>query len=148
MIDTTPRKNNYALRIRLGLIVLLIGFVVFILGVNPGIFGMDRSTVTGFVQISVFLTGLALMCIGGYALIHTTWGGRQKSILADIGIRLVATGYVIAVASGLADIIGLGSHPFPNIPSFGGIQIIGVLLGQAVIAVGFLLFIPYGRPQD
>jgi hypothetical protein len=145
MIDTTPRKSNQNLRIRLGLIALTVGYLMFLLGVNPAIFGMDRSTVFGFVQISVFLVGLALICIGGYVSLNALWNGRQKSILADIGIRLVATGYVISVTSGLADIFGLGSHPFPNIPSFGGIQIVGVLLGEVTILLGFLLYIPDPR---
>jgi len=145
MNDTTPRKSNQNLRIRLGLIVLLAGYLVFLLGINPAIFGVDRSTVFGFVQISVFLVGLAMVCIGGYVILNALWNGRQKSILADIGIRLVATGYVVSVTSGLADIFGLGSHPFPNIPSFGGIQITGVLLGEVTIFLGFILFIPDPR---
>ena len=148
MLDTTPRRNNKPARICLGLIFLFSGLVIFVLGVNPAVFGLDRSSVFGFVQITVFLLGLALICIGGYIVLNVLWNGRQKSIIADIGIRLVATGYVIAVSSGLADLIGLGSHPFPNIPSFGGVQIIGVLLGEATIALGFLLFIPYNRQLD
>jgi hypothetical protein len=145
MSDTTPRKSNQYFRIRLGLIILIGGYLVFVLGVNPAIFGMDRSTVFGFVQLFVFLAGLALICIGGYVIINALWNGRQKSIIADIGIRLVATGYVISLTSGLADIFGLGSHPFPNIPSFGGVQVIGVLLGEATIILGFLLSIPDPR---
>lgn len=145
MNDTTPRKSNQYFRIRLGLIILIGGYLVFVLGVNPAIFGMDRSTVFGFVQLFVFLAGLALICIGGYVIINALWNGRQKSIIADIGIRLVATGYVISLTSGLADIFGLGSHPFPNIPSFGGVQVIGVLLGEATIILGFLLSIPDPR---
>jgi hypothetical protein len=148
MIDTTPRKSNIRFRIRLGLILLILGMVVFALGADPAIFGLDRSSVTGFIQITVFLIGLALICIGGYIAINTLWNGEQKSILADIGIRIVATGYVIAVSSALADIFGLGSHPFPNIPSFGGVQILGVVLGQVSIILGFILFSPsYRRPK-
>ncbi len=148
MIDTTPRKSNIRFRIRLGLILLILGMVVFALGADPAIFGLDRSSVTGFIQITVFLIGLALICIGGYIALNTLWNGEQKSILADIGIRIVATGYVIAVSSALADIFGLGSHPFPNIPSFGGVQILGVVLGQVSIILGFILFSPsYRRPK-
>lgn len=148
MIDTTPRKSNIGFRIRLGLILLFVGLVLFALGADPAIFGMDRSSVTGFISITVFLIGLAILCIGGYIAINALWNGEQKSILADIGIRIVATGYVIAVSSALADIFGLGSHPFPNIPSFGGVQVIGVVLGQITIILGFILFSPnYRRPK-
>ena len=59
------RKNGGPFRVRLGLAISLIGFLIFVLGVNPALFGQDRSPVTGFVQISVFLVGLAIICIGG-----------------------------------------------------------------------------------
>jgi hypothetical protein len=38
------------------------------------------------------------------------WFGHEKTILADIGLRLVSTGLVIAVISGMAD-AGFGSQP-------------------------------------
>ena len=110
---------------------------------DPGIFGLDRSPVTGFVQIAVFLIGLALMCIGGYFGLNALWNGEEKTISADIGLRLVATGYVVAVASGMADIFGFGNHPFPNIPYFGPWQAVGVMIGEATIALGFILLVPY-----
>ncbi len=111
-------------------------------------FGLDRSPVIGFVQIAVFLVGLAFICIGGYISLMALWKNRQPSIAADIGQRLVATGYVIAVFTGMADVFGVGSHPLPGIPYFGPWQARGVEIGQAVIAIGFLLLIPYGRIRN
>ena len=148
MMDTVPRKSNQAMRIRLGLVVLLVGFLIYTLGVKPTSYGMDRSPVMGFVQLAVLLIGLALICISGYVTLGALWNGRQKTILADIGIRLAATGYVIAFFSGLADIMGLGSHPFPNIPSFGHVQVIGILVGEAIIVLGLILFIPSPRKEN
>ena len=66
-----------------------------------------------------------------------------KSIIADVGQRLVATGYMIAVGSGMADLFGFGSQQLPLLPRFGEWQAIGVLVGQLVIAIGFLMLIPY-----
>jgi len=40
--------------------------MVFLLGSRPGVFGLDRSPVIGFVQIAVFLIGLAMICIGNW----------------------------------------------------------------------------------
>lgn len=134
--------NNY-LRIRVGIILTIIGLFIYILGANPAIFGLDRSPVTGFIQIAVFLIGLAIICIGGFITLNALWNGEEKSIAADFGLRLVATGYVIAVATGMADVFGLGNHTFPNIPYFGPWQAIGVMIGEAVILVGFLMIIPY-----
>jgi hypothetical protein len=147
MSDHPTRKSRAARRfkIRLGLISTLVGMLVYLIGADPGLFALDRSPVTGFVQIAVFLVGLALICLGGYLSLDALWNGIEKSILADIGLRLVSTGYVIAVASGMADIFGFGNQPLPQIPYFGPWQAIGVIIGEAVIAVGFLLQIPYPR---
>lgn len=132
-------------RARVGLILTLIGFLVFLFGARPGMFGMDRSPVIGFIQIAVFLVGLAIICIGGYISLTSLWGDQPTSIAADIGLRLVATGYVIAVFAGMADIFGFGSQPLPKLPYFGPWQARGVEVGQAFIAVGFLMLLPYRR---
>jgi hypothetical protein len=132
-------------RIRLGLSLTLVGFVIFLIGARPSLFGLDRSPVIGFVQIAVFLIGLAIICLGGYIALMALWKNRQPSIAADIGLRLVSTGYVIAVFSGMADVFGAGSHPLPGVPYFGPWQARGVEFGQAIIALGFLLLIPYRR---
>ena len=131
------------LRIRFSLITVSMGSFIFAVGAKPNWFGWDRSPVVGFIQIAVFLLGLALICMGGYVGLSALWGNEQRSILADIGSRLVGTGYVIAVFTGMADIFGLGSQPLPNVPYFGPWQAGGVLIGQAVIAIGLLMIIPY-----
>ncbi|MBN1305822.1 MAG: hypothetical protein JXA13_15400 [Anaerolineales bacterium] len=134
-------------RVRTGLFVTTLGFVVFIIGAKPEWFNLDRSPVVGFVQIAVFLIGLALLCVGGYLGLVVLWAGGQRSILADIGLRLVTTGYVVAVFAGMADVFGMGSHPLPSVPYFGPWQAGGVVIGQSVIALGFLMLIPYKRKQ-
>ena len=142
-IEEPTRRVNYSRRrVRIGLVLTLMGFLIFLIGASPGSFGLDRSPLIGFVQIAVFLIGLAFMCIGGYTCMMALWKGQTPSIAADIGVRMVATGYVVAVFAGMADIFGLGSHPLPGVPYFGGWQARGVILGQAMIAIGFLLMIP------
>ena len=142
MTDSPSNKNNGRRRSLVGLIAAVFGFFIFVLGTSPELFGLDRSPVIGFVQITVFLFGLALICIGGYLSLMSMWRGKPRTISADIGLRLVATGYVIAVASGLADVFGFGSQPWPLIPRFGRWQSRGVLIGEIIIAVGFLLMMP------
>jgi hypothetical protein len=131
------------LRIRFSLITVSMGSFIFAVGAKPNWFGWDRSPVVGFIQIAVFLLGLALICTGGYVGLSALWGNEQRSIIADIGSRLVGTGYVIAVFTGMADIFGLGTQPLPNVPYFGPWQAGGVLIGQTVIAIGLLMIIPY-----
>lgn len=130
-------------RIRIGLILTLIGFTMFLLGARPGIFGLDRSPVIGFVQIAVFLVGLGVICIGGYISLMALWKNEKPSIAADFGLRFVATGYVVAVFTGMADVFGFGSHVLPDVPYFGMWQARGVLLGELIIGIGFALLIPY-----
>lgn len=143
MRNTLGFRNGSRTRVRIGLLFTIIGFLIFLLGADPGLFGLDRSAVMGFVQIAVFLVGLAIICLGGYIGLNALWGGNEKSIAADIGLRLVSTGYLVAVASGMADIFGFGNHLLPNIPYFGWWQAAGVMIGEATIALGFLLLTPY-----
>jgi hypothetical protein len=130
-------------RIRFSLVCVGLGLFIFAVGTKPNWFGWDRSSVVGFIQIAVFLVGLALICTGGYVGLSALWGKEQRSIVADIGLRLIGTGYVISVFTGMADVFGMGSQALPKVPYFGPWQAGGVLIGQFVIAVGFLMLIPY-----
>jgi hypothetical protein len=134
-------------RVRVGLGLTTAGFLIFLLGSSPGLVGLNRSPATGYLQILVFLIGLAVISLGGYLALAGLWNGFQKTIIADIGLRVVATGYVVAVGSGMADLLGFGSHVYPVTPYFGPWQEGGVILGEIVIAVGFLLLIPYRPPR-
>ncbi|MCH7480305.1 MAG: hypothetical protein IIC79_02810 [Chloroflexi bacterium] len=142
-----PSKNG-KIRRRFGVGITLTGFLIFLLGADPNMFGLDRTDVIGFVQIMVFLSGLGVLCLGGLILYQVSWAGIQKTIPAEIGLRLVATGYVIALASGMADVFGLGTRPLPNVPFFGYWQARGVLLGEIVIMIGFALMIPFVRRSE
>ncbi len=146
----SPTTQPYSRRrVRLGLSLTLLGFAIFLLGARPAIFGLDRSPIIGFVQIAVFLIGLAFMCVGGYLSMMALWKHRKSSIAVDFGLRLVSTGYVIAVFCGMADVFGFGSHPLPTkVPYFGPWQARGVVLGEAVVAIGFLLLIPFSKSQE
>lgn len=136
------------MRIRIALLVTLAGFVVFLIGARPGLFGLDRSPVVGFIQIAVMLIGIAIFCIGGYIAIRALWRKREPSITADIGMRLVSTGYVVTMFSGLSDILGLGTHPLPGIPYFGVWQARGMEIGCAIIAIGFIMIFPYYQKNE
>jgi hypothetical protein len=128
-----------------GIAVSVLGFLVFLIGAKPEWLALDRSPVIGFVQITVFTFGMGLLCLGGYVSLSSLWKQEGRSILADIGSRLIATGYVVVVFAGMADLFGLGTHPLPGIPFFGPIQAAGVQVGQLTIAVGMAMMIPYHR---
>lgn len=130
-------------RLRLALALTLIGLFVLIVGAKPGWFGWSHTSGVGFVKISVFLLGLGVICAGGVVGLPPLWTGAERTLAAEIGTRLVATGYVVSVISGMADVVGFGSQPPPNTPFFGPVQAAGVMMGQAVIAMGFLMMVPY-----
>jgi len=142
-MNLEPAFRVSYLRIRFSLICVGIGLFIFVVGAKPNWFGWDRSPVVGFIQIAIFLVGLALICTGGYVGLSALWGKEQRSIIADIGLRLIGTGYVISVFTGMADVFGMGSQALPDVPYFGPWQAGGVLIGQFVIATGFLMLIPY-----
>ncbi len=146
-IQISPRRDDALTpRVRVSMAITFLGLFIFTVGAKPDFFGWDRSPVVGFVQIVVFLIGLGLICLGGYIGLHALWWGRERTITSDIGSRLVATGYIFSAFAGLADIFGMGSHTFPAIPYFGPWQATGVLIGQGIIALGFMLMIPF-RPK-
>ncbi len=147
----TSIENNGRIprdRVYFGLIVAALGFIVFIVGAKPEWFGQDRSPVVGFVQITVFLIGLAFICLGGYIGLAALWAGQEKSIAADIGLRLIGTGYVIAVFTGMADIFGMTIADTPKVPYFGPWQAAGVQIGMGLIALGMILIVPPKQTED
>jgi hypothetical protein len=146
MTNQQPRLDDKKMRRWIGVAFVLVGLIVFLIGAIPSVFGLDRSPVIGFVQIAVFLFGIGLICFGGYVSLNTLWNGREKTIAAEIGVRLIGTGYVVALVSGMADIFGLGTRTMPTyIPFFGHWQARGTFAGEIVIVIGFLLFLPFWK---
>jgi hypothetical protein len=146
-VNKINNQNQTNLR-RLGITSALFGFLLFLLGADPGLFGLDRSEAIGFVQVGLFTLGLLLICFGGTMSLNSLWPRHWKSIAADIGVRLTWTGFIISLAAGMADIFGLGTRPiFSDTPFFGYWQARGVLMGEIAIILGLLLMIPYRKPQ-
>ena len=82
------------------------------------------------------------------------WPKGYTTITADFGIRLLATGWLIAVFSGMADVLGFGSHPTTGLVFFGRLQSMGVEIGEMIMAVGLVMMImpPHSslriKPED
>lgn len=141
--DTSSQDPPSRTRVRFGLIVILLGFFILIIGAKPAWFGWDNSPTVGFIQVSILLVGLGILCLGGYIGLLALWKGRERTIAADIGMRLVATGYVVSVFAGMADLFGMGTQVGPEGAFFGPLQSRGIVIGQVFIAAGFLLMIPF-----
>lgn len=144
-----PRK-----RIQTGLIGTFFGFLLVVLGAKPEFFGMDRSPVIGFMQTATFLVGLGVIGFSGYFCLMSFWPKGYTTITADFGLRLVATGWLIAIFSGMADVIGFGSHPMTGLIFFGRLQAMGVEIGEMMMGIGLVMIImpPHStlrvKPED
>jgi hypothetical protein len=143
----TPLTRKQVRRARRWMTMVLFGLLIFLVGVRPNLIGMDRSPVVGFVQIGVWLTGLAILLLGAYATVHVVRNGIETSLRADVGIRLIATGYVIAGVASLADFIGVGAQRMPNI-AFGPVQVIGLVIGVLVSLFGLILYWPPRKERE
>ncbi|MCX6080747.1 MAG: hypothetical protein NTW32_14565 [Chloroflexi bacterium] len=132
-------------RVRMGLLTNVVGLFILVFSAKPEWFGLDRSPVIGFVQITIFLIGLAFLCLGGYISLAALWGDEEKTITADIGIRLISTGYVIALFSGMADVFGMTVQQTAKQLFFGPWQEAGMEVGMLIIAAGVLMIIPYNH---
>ena len=125
------------------LLIDFTGLFLFLLGFQPGLFGLDRSPVMGYLQAIVFLFGLGLIVICTYSIESLLRPiGQTVTIREDIGVRLSATGFVLFAVSGSADLIGLGSHPLPGTPYVGVLQSTGLLIGTGVIVLGLAMYHP------
>lgn len=129
---------------RLWMTVMLIGLLIFMVGIQPDLIGMNRSVAVGFVQIGVWLTGLGILLVAAYSTVRVVRNGKPNSLRADIGNRLIATGYVVAAVGSLADFIGVGSHKMPMV-YFGPIQLIGLVTGVFLSMLGVILYMPWTK---
>jgi len=146
-MNNNGNKSNHRFsntRINFGLGLTVAGFLIFVLGADPGIVGLDRSLYIGFVQTATFSIGLAMLCLGGFISFKSCQQAESiQSLAQDIGVRLVATGYLIALISGMADVFGFGTQSWPSPPFFGPTQATGVIVGEIIIAIGFILYMPF-----
>ncbi len=132
-------------RVHLSLLLAVLGVAAFVLGARPEWFGLARTPEVGFLQILFMVVGMGVYAVGSIATCRLLWRGRRWPIRARIGARLAATGYVTVAAAVMADILGLGSQTWPHGAHFGPVQGYGVMVGEALMAVGLLLTFPY-RP--
>ena len=125
------------------LVLFLLGSVMLLLSLAAVPLGFDVTPGFGMVQMFVLLIGLSLLTLAGYLHIYTIRErNTPRSLQADIGIRLGATGIVFAYAAGLSDLIGIGTHVEPSFerPFVGPLQLAGIGVGILLITLGLLLY--------
>ncbi len=123
--------------------LFLIGNVLVIVSLAAEILGLDLTPGFGIVQMLQLLIGLTMLTLAGFFHIYSLRApDTPRSLQADIGIRLAATGLVFAFVSGLSDIMGIGTHIQPNFerPFVGPLQLGGLILGIISITIGMILY--------
>lgn len=136
-----PKDHGFPkFRAQLSLTFVFIGFLIFLLGLRPDLFGLDRGRSIGLIQISAILFGLGVMTWSGTSILRKLWNGNKKTIVGDFGTRVVATGFVICSFAALADAFGLGTNPVSNV-LLGTVQSYGLMAGIAMVCVGLLMLI-------
>lgn len=129
-----------------GIIISVLGLVIIIISLKPDWLGLNLSPGFGFVQLIVFLAGLAFLSGGGYLSLNAIWGNDERSIIADFGTRLLATGYVVTMFAGISDHIGIiDPSSQEKVIYFGPWEEAGFEIGLFVIILGLLMMIPYKK---
>ena len=125
------------------LVLFFIGNVLTIVSLAAELLGLDLTPGFGMVQMFQLLVGLTFLTLAGFLHIYSLRApDTPRSLQADIGIRLAATGLVFAYVSGLADLMGIGTHTTPQFerPFVGPLQLGGLVLGIISITTGMILY--------
>ncbi len=136
---------------QLGIAIVLIGLVLALIGLFPGVVGLEQAAGIGILQILIILAGFSILILGAYIYVQSTYyPGVKQNLAQQIGIRLSMTGLVIATASGLADVLGFGSHPpMPDQrPFLGNWQVLGLVGGFIIASLGVVVFAMLGNHPE
>lgn len=125
------------------LLLLLLGILLVAFALSADWLGLDITPGFGVVQMISLLLGISSLTLALFLWMKTRRpADAAKSLQADIGWRLAATGLLFIYVTGLADLIGIGTHVGPDFirPFLGPLQLAGFALGSVVILVGAFLY--------
>ena len=119
-----------------------IGLILITLSLGAEFFGLDITPGFGMVQMFQLLVGLTALTLSLFLHINALRQETTRSLQADIGVRLAATGLVFAYVTGLSDLIRIGTHVEPQFerPFVGPLQLGGLALAVLVIIIGLTLY--------
>ena len=136
--EQTARIRNVSL-----LILLFLGIILCTMSLGAELIGIDLTPGFGMVQMFQLLLGITFLTITAFIYLKQLRPtGTPRSLQADIGVRLAATGLVFAYVTGLSDLLGIGTHVEPSFerPFVGPLQLGGLTLGVLSIIIGLLLY--------
>ncbi len=136
--EQTKRVRNTTM-----LILFLLGIILSAMSLGAELLGLDLTPGFGIVQMFQLLLGLTALTFASFMYLKQRRpDNAPRSLQADIGVRLAATGLIFAYVTGLSDIIGIGTHVEPSFerPFVGPLQLGGLVLGVLSIIAGLLLY--------
>lgn len=124
------------------LVLTIVGLVLIALPLIFNLIGLDFTPGFGLIQMITLVFGLTLLTLAGFLYLQQIRGEQPRSLQADIGIRLGATGLVFAYVTGFSDLVGIGTHIQPEFvrPFFGPLQLIGLGVSVLTILTGMWLY--------
>lgn len=137
-------KNDRAAKLRRTVTwtLFVVGVVLIVLSLAAEFIGLDITPGFGVVQMLQLLVGLTALTLSLFLYINNQRRETPRSLQADIGVRLAATGLVFAYVTGLSDLIRIGTHVQPQFerPFVGPLQLGGLALATLTIIVGLALY--------
>lgn len=132
-------------QLRRGTIIVLsvLGLLLCLGSVLAAPLGLARTPEFGALQMAALLVGITLLTLATYIYLYSLRpSDAPRSLQADVGIRLSATGLVLAYASGFADLFSIGTHIGPAFqrPFVGPLQMAGLVLGLLAVVAGMILY--------
>lgn len=135
---------------QLGVAVGVLGFVLTLMGLFPGVTGIVPGRGVGAIQFLVVWVGFLLLILGAIIYVkYAFYMGETSNLAQQIGVRLAWTGLILTGMSGLADFLGFGSQlpTVETVPVFGELQLLGVVGGFLIAALGVMLYAVAGAPR-
>ena len=132
-----------------GIVLAAFGAVLALMGLFPGVTGIQLAFGVGIIQFVSILLGFALLDFGALIYIKfTLYVGRPANLGQQIGVRLTLTGLVLAGLTGMADFLGFGSHLRGGGSDifFGQLQALGLLGSLLISALGVMVYAVIGNP--
>ncbi|NJN55549.1 MAG: hypothetical protein HC804_12815 [Anaerolineae bacterium] len=133
----------HKVQMALTLLLMILGALLILLALGIDRLGLNLTPGFGIAQMFQLLVGLSCLTLAAFLYARSLHPQQTpRSLQADIGIRLAATGLVFAYIVGLADLIGIGTHVNPRFerPFVGPFQFGGLLLALGMIVIGLILY--------
>lgn len=132
---------------QVGIALGALGGMICFMGLFPGVTGAVPTIGIGLVQVVMVLIGYTLLILGALTYLKFTFFlDVPTNLVQNIGTRLALTGILFATLSGMADILGFGTHIRDDASDlyFGQLQMIGILASFGLSSFGVLVYVLAG----